>query len=151
MNTAQILSENLKESRRALSRAVRHCPVQVEISPGWTIREVIIHITGWDLVVDRALRAYLQGDPPYQLDSPDIDLSNQEMISDRREHPLDQVLEEWQQARESLLETLSRLTETDLAAFRPFPWEEHGTLAEMVGILAEHESWHAKEILDNLD
>jgi len=148
LNTAQILSENLKESRRKLSRAVRSCSMQEEISPGWTVREVIIHITGWDLVVDQALRAYLQGDPPFQLDSPDIDLNNQEMISDRSEQPLDQVLEEWQQARASLLETLSRLTETDLAAFRPFPWEEHGTLAEMVGILAEHEHWHADQIPD---
>ena len=148
MNTAQILSENLKESRRKLSRAVRSCSMQEEISPGWTVREVIIHITGWDLVVDQALRAYLQGDPPFQLDSPDIDLNNQEMISDRSEQPLDQVLEEWQQARKSLLETLSQLTETDLAAFRPFPWEGHGTLAEMVGILAEHERWHADQILD---
>lgn len=151
MNTVQLLSKNLQESRRELSRAVRSCPVHEEITPGWTVREVVIHITGWDLVVDRALQAYVKGDPPYQLDNPGIDHSNQQMVAERKEQPLDQILEEWQQARESLLETLSQLTETDLAAFRPYPWEEHGTLAEMVGILAEHERWHAGEILDRLD
>jgi len=151
VNTVELLSKSLQESRRLLSRAVRTCPVHEEITPGWTVREVVIHITGWDLVVDRALQAYLQEKPPYQLDNPDIDHSNQRMIADRKEQPLEEILEEWQRVRESLLKTLSQLSETDLAAFRPYPWDERGTLGEMVGILAEHERWHAEEIINTMD
>jgi hypothetical protein len=151
LNTKQHLTDNLQESRRSLSRAVRTCPVDRDLSPEWTIRELIIHITGWDLAVVKALQAYLNEHPPYLLENPDIDASNQRMVAAREGQPLDQILDEWQQVRETLLETIARLSDNDLTVFWDFPWEERGTLGEMVAVLAEHERWHAEQIGENSD
>lgn len=151
MNGKQHLTDNLQESRRSLSRAVRTFPVDQNLSPEWTIRELIIHITGWDRAVVKALQTYLNEQPPYLLENPDIDASNQRMVAAREGQPLDQILKEWQLVREQLLETIAQLSENDLTAFWDFPWEEHGTLGEMIGILAEHERWHAEQILDDIE
>jgi len=119
----------------------------LEICPGWTIKEVIGHITAWEIVIHKAIRAYLAGDPPYFLREQDFDRFNAQAVEYRSAWPLDQVLQEWKDIRKGLRETIQTLDPSLLGDELVLPWGSERSLAELIEILGDHESEHMEGIL----
>lgn len=133
--------------RTEMGKVVQTTEPGFMIYPGWTIKEMIAHITAWELVIDKALLAYLAGDPPYFLNEQDFDIFNEEAIEFRKSWSLEQVLKEWKDVRNELVDTINKLKETDLTVEIVLPWGSERTVAELVEIIGEHEGEHMEDTI----
>ena len=131
--------------REELEQLVEGFDPGKEIHPGWKLRETICHITAWEIVIDKALKAYQLGAPPYFLPEQDFDIFNDEAVSCRDDLSLEGVLKEWRDVREELLGTIQKLKEEDLAVEMVLPWGSERTVAELIEIIGEHETEHMEE------
>ncbi|MGZ6346744.1 MAG: hypothetical protein ACXWNC_04125, partial [Anaerolineales bacterium] len=59
----KILLQLMDETRAKMEGILPHVNPRKEIYPGWTIREVIAHVTGWDDATIEALHAHIEGRP----------------------------------------------------------------------------------------
>ena len=140
------LIEYIDRVRAGMESVLEEIDPKFEISPGWTIREVICHITAWEIVIDKAVKVYLAGDPPFFLLEQDFDIFNDEAVDCRGDWTLDQVFAEWKNVRAALRDTIGKLKETDLEVEMVLPWGSERTVAELIEIIGEHESEHMDEI-----
>jgi hypothetical protein len=146
MEESERLIERLDQGRRALLGMMVGLDPTTEICPGWTIKEMLAHIAGWDDVATGALRAHAAGDVPVALDPPGLDDYNDVLV--QRCDPLsyDEVVQYWRQARREFKQALSDMPVERLHEPMHYPWGERGNAARIVAILADHEKEHAAEI-----
>jgi hypothetical protein len=96
------------------------------------MRENIVHITGWDEVTVKALRAYLDSGGHYLMPAKGFDAHNDNMIRARAEMSFEDVLQEWEEIRATLKTVLAELSDEDLK--------------DMLYSIAEHAPEHAIEV-----
>ena len=74
-----ILVAEIDQVREEMEKIVSRTDPTLEICPGWTVKEVIGHITAWEIVIHKAIQAFLAGDPPYFLHEQDFDIRIKDM------------------------------------------------------------------------
>ena len=141
---AGLIKEIGQVRQRMLEIVERIDPGKI-IYPGWSIKEMIGHITAWEIVIEKALTVYQKGDPPYFLHEQDFDIFNQEAVDFRSTWSLEQVIQEWKKIRADLLKTIQMLKEEDLEVEIVLPWGSERTVAELIEIAGEHESEHMED------
>ena len=142
-----VLLAEIDQVRTDMGKVVQEVDTKLMIYPGWTIKEMIAHITAWEIVIDKAIQAYIAGDPPYFLREQDFDIFNEEAVAIRVSWSLEQVLKEWKDVREELKKTIQKLKETDLPVEMVLPWGSERTVAELIEIIGEHEGEHMKDTI----
>ena len=140
--TLGLLLTDLDQIRTEMGEVVKMVDKSLIIYPGWTIKEMIGHITAWEIVIDKALIAYQKGDPPYFLHEQDFDVFNKKAVNHRGNWTLEKVLQEWKEVRAAVIKTIQKLKETDLTVEMVLPWGSERTVAELIEIIGEHESEH---------
>ncbi len=135
----------MEQVRVGLRHLAGEVELDLEITPGWTVKEVLCHISGWDLVTEKALQAHLDGGM-YLLETMDIDACNREMVSRRRGLSLDEIIQDFGLSRQKLISTIKLLSASDLDQEIIFPWGEEGTILEMLETIVGHEQEHSEEI-----
>jgi uncharacterized protein (TIGR03083 family) len=148
MDEGERLIERLNQSRSAMQRALSSVDTQREICPGWTIREVLAHIAGWDDVVTSTVHSHLAGQTPPPLEVPGIDAYNALLIARCETLAYEEVVQYWRAARRQFVEAIAEAPPEKLRDRVEFPWGETGNIARGVSILVEHEREHATEILE---
>ncbi len=143
---AGLLAE-IDRIRTDMGKVVQETDTGLMIYPGWTIKEMIAHITAWEFVIDKSLLAYLAGDPPYFLNEQDFDIFNEEAIEFRASWSLVQVLKEWKDVRDNVVVTINKLKDIDLPVEIVLPWGSERTVAELIEIIGEHEEEHMEDTL----
>ncbi len=138
--------EYIDQLREQLSSQIENIDPSLEISPGWTIKEILGHITAWEIVIHKAIRAFLAKEPPYFLQEQNFDIFNQEAVDYRASWSLEEVIQEWKQVRKELRGTITTLSENDLAVEMVLPWGSERPLAELIEILGEHDFEHLEDI-----
>jgi hypothetical protein len=141
------LTSEFDQIRKEMIEVVEKTDPGLEIFPGWTTREVIINITSWEIVIDKAITAYLAGDPPYFLHEQDFDIFNQESIEVRSSRSREDVVKEWKEVRKALNKTILKLKETDLPIELVLPWGSERPIYELLEIIGEHESEHMEDVI----
>ncbi len=141
------LVDEIGQVRKSMQDVVERIDPQQIIYPGWSIKEVIGHITAWEIVIEKALAVYQKDDPPYFLLEQDFDIFNQEAVDFRSAWSLEQVLAEWKKIRSGLLKTIRLLKEEDLQVEIVLPWGSERTVAELIEIAGEHESEHMEDAI----
>ena len=140
------LINSIDSVRNEMKVMVEKTDPELEICPGWTIKEVVGHITAWEMVIHKALKAFRAGDPPYFLREQDFDLFNKGEVEKRSAWTLDEVIREWKEVREDLKKTIKKLKEDDLPIEMVLPWGSERTVQELIEIIAEHEQEHAEDV-----
>ena len=148
MDEVERLIEQLSKGRTAMQRALSRVDTQVEICPGWTIKEVLAHISGWDAVGTSTVRAHLAGEQPPPLEIRGIDAYNAYLVAGCETMSYQEVVEDWKRARRQLVHALSETPPEKLRERVHFPWGEMGNIHRLVSILSEHEREHAQEIME---
>ena len=138
---AVLLSE-IDHIRTEMGQVVQKIDTSLTIYPGWTIKEMIAHITAWETVIHKAIQAYLAGEPPYFLHEQDFDVFNQEAVDFRGDWSLEQVLQEWKDVRAKLVKTIQKIKPDDLSVVMVLPWGSERTVSELIEIIGEHEGEH---------
>jgi hypothetical protein len=150
MDEGDRLIQRLDGSRNTMNRALTFIDKGLEIYPEWTIREILIHIAGWDEVGTSTLRAHIAGEPPAPIEIQDIDTYNSYLVSSHEALTLEEVIRYWRRARREMVDALEQMPPEKFQERARFPWGETGTITRLVSILDEHEREHAAEILEML-
>ena len=140
------LINSIDSVRDEMKVMVENTDLELEICPGWMIKEVVGHITAWEIVIHKALKAFLVGDPPYFLREQDFDLFNKGEVEKRSAWTLGEVIREWEEVREDLKKTIKKLKEDELLMEMVLPWGSERTIQELIEIIAEHEQEHAEDV-----
>lgn len=143
----EFLMSEIDQIRQEMEGVVQKVDKTLEVCPGWTVKEAIGHITAWEIVIHKAIQAFIAGDPPYFLHEQDFDIFNQEAVSYRAPWSLEQVLQEWRDVRADLNKTITTLKEDHLPVEMVLPWGSERTLAELIEIIGEHEGEHMENIV----
>jgi len=146
MSEVNDLIQRIDTVRNEMKVVVESTNPNLEIFPGWTIKEVLVNITSWEIVIHKAILAFRAGDPPYFLREQDFDLFNKNEVEKRSEWGLEQVIREWEEEREDLKKTILKLKETDLPIEMVLPWGSDRTVYELIEIIEEHEFEHMEDI-----
>jgi uncharacterized protein (TIGR03083 family) len=148
MYEVERLIERLNRSRNAMQRAVSSVDAGRELCPGWTIREMLAHIAGWDEVGTRTVLAHVASMAPGPLEVRGIDAYNDLLIAKCEALSHEEVVQYWRSSRRELVGALEKTSPEKLRERVEFPWGEKGNITRLVSILAEHETEHAHEILE---
>ena len=146
MSDINDLIKSIDSVRGELNVMLESIDPELEICPGWKIKEVVGHITAWEIVIDKALKAFQAGDPPYFLREQDFDLFNKGEVEKRSGWTLADVIREWEEVRKELKGTITKLNEDDLQMEIVLPWGSERTVQELIEIITEHEGEHAENV-----
>lgn len=148
MNNAdqQTLLSRLDETRLRLVQLLPGIPQDKEIYPGWTIKHLLAHISGWDAATIDSLRAHVAGRQPATPADRGIDEYNVRTVASRTDLDYQQVLKEWALTRQTLRSIIEQMPEDKFRQPLIVPWGGKDTVASLVEIYREHEGEHARDI-----
>ena len=142
-----LLMNEIDKTRMQMKNLVESTDPELEICPGWTIKEVLGHLTAWEIVFLKGLQAFQAGDPPYFMPEQDFDLFNQREVEKRAGRVLSEVLQEWEIVRKDLKATLSKIKDEDLGKEMVLPWGSERSVIELIEIVSEHEEEHLEAVV----
>lgn len=144
-NIQELLTQ-FDQVRKEMEEVVEATALDLEICPGWTIKDVLGNITAWEIVIHKALLAFMAGDPPYFLPEQDFDLFNRYEVEKRAGWTLSEVINERKQVRMDLKATILEMKEESLEEWMVLPWGSERTVRELLEIIEEHEQEHMEEV-----
>ena len=141
------LIRQLEESHKNIEQIVSKINLQQEIYPGWTIREILAHFTGWDDAVLASLKSHAAGGVPTIVAERGPDAYNAATVTERETLSFEHIYQEWQHTHEQLKIAIRDLPPEKMDQKIVFPWGQTGNLEDLVvGLTTEHEVSHAKDI-----
>jgi uncharacterized damage-inducible protein DinB len=142
------LLHRLDETRQTIEDLLPEIDPEKDIYPGWTIKQILAHITGWDDATIDALRAHGLGLPPSIPTIHSLDEYNRLTTSSRKDLTYNQILKEWRQTRQVLHDILEQLPDQRFLESIAVPWGRKTTITKLVNIFSHHEKEHAQDIID---
>jgi hypothetical protein len=146
MDDRMQLIEQLDNARQMMHNIVDKIDPDLEIYEGWTIKDLLAHLTGWDDSTIASLEAHIAGDAPATPAARGIDYYNAQTVETRQSLDLEHVLREWEFTRERLKNLIIEMPRDKFEQTLVVAWGSTGTVRELVQIFAEHEEEHAVEI-----
>ncbi len=139
---------------RRLLDAVDRIPTELIASPihgDWTVREVLVHVAGWDRAVAASADDVLAGQPA-RLTAMRLEDVNEDVVEAHRGAQLEQVRRELMDAHQQLLDRLAELSLEEWHASVPGKRWSDGSPMTMASVFAyryrdqTHYGGHAEEI-----
>jgi uncharacterized protein (TIGR03083 family) len=141
------LIQRLADARQVLHDLLDQIPPDIEIYPGWTLRQFYAHLTGWDDAVTASLRAHAIGQVPATPAAKGIDAYNAESVATRSTLDYDHIVREWHLARAELNAALRELPLEKLDEPLVYAWGPTGSVARLIEVFVHHEGTeHADEL-----
>lgn len=150
MHKKNQLIEEFNQARDHVRGLLPQVDPHLEIYPGWTIKEVLAHLTGWDDATIFTLQAYAANEPVSMTAMRGIDYYNSQTVEERKELGYDQVVREWEWVRGQLIPIIDRLTDKELATTVVTPWGTIISIEGLIRIMIDHEKEHAGIIQERL-
>jgi hypothetical protein len=140
------LLQQFDEARGKMRATLAGIDAHMEIYPGWTIKELLAHLAGWDDATIAALKAFTSGGAPPVPAARGLDVYNAETVAERATLDYEHIVKEWEWVREQLLVLLDEMPSENLEMKIVTPWGRSTTVARLVAIMAEHEEEHAADV-----
>jgi uncharacterized protein (TIGR03083 family) len=141
------LIQRLADARQVLHDLLDQIPPDIEIYPGWTLRQFYAHLTGWDDAVTASLRAHALGQVPATPAAKGIDAYNAESVATRSTLDYDHIVREWNLARAELNAALRELPLEKLDEPLVYAWGPTGSVDRFIEVFVHHEGTeHAGEL-----
>jgi len=144
------LIQRLDHARDTVRGLLADIDTQMTIYPGWTIKQLIAHLTGWDAAAAASVHAHAVGDEPATPAVEGIDPYNAVSVATREALSFEQTVQEWELAREQLKAVIRDLSVQKFVEPLLFPWGRTGSVAQLLAIFYEHEEEHVEEIHQHL-
>jgi hypothetical protein len=123
------------------------------ISVKWTPKDIIAHISAWNLELKKAIDDLLNDEKPWFINEEELTEAefNAKETKKRKDWSLDQILDEWQTSFEQLIQRIMSLTKSEWEYQAPFEWTKDmlvtvKSLFEYTYKGEGHEGGHAKQI-----
>jgi hypothetical protein len=140
------LLHRLEKARIKIEELLPKIDSEKEVHPGWSIKHLLAHITGWDDGSIESLRAHGMGCPASFLTIQSLDQYNKFSVSSRADLTYEQIINEWRLKRHVLREIIEQLPEEKFLEPLAVPWGKKTTVARLVDIFCRHEEEHAQDI-----
>lgn len=141
------LLHQMDGTRSKIEELVLEIDPHKEIYPGWTIRDILAHMTGWDDALIDSLRAHVAGRPPSVSTIRSLDEYNALTVSSRKDLDYEHVLKEWRFTHQMLRTIIEQLPEEKFFSTIIVPWGEKATVTNLLDIFRDHEEEHTRDIL----
>jgi len=146
MDERDRLIDQLDQAHAEMRSALAGARPGTAANRAWSVKELLAHLVGWDACTRDALHGHAVGAPPVIPARDGIDAYNARSVAARQGLSYEQMLEDWEQTREELRQTLTTMPAEKLAEKLVFPWGPKGTVGRLVAIIAGHEQEHAHEL-----
>ncbi|GCE27465.1 hypothetical protein KDA_29490 [Dictyobacter alpinus] len=149
-------TETLENSHTKVIQALDDLPEAMWDMPGvsgdWSAKDVVAHLTSYELLLIDVLQAVQQGTQPspYVLRwNASLETFNQEAVEARRYHTAQQVMNEYQDAQVRSTSELASLPPEMLERKGTMPWYRSGeaSATELVERLGAHMNHHSEQIV----
>jgi hypothetical protein len=142
------LLQRLDETRETIEKILPTIDKDKEIYPGWTIKNMLAHMTGWDDATIDSLRAHVVNRPPSVPAIRSLNEYNAGTVSSRMDLNYDQVLKEWRLTRQVLRTLIEQMPADKFLEPVIVPWGEKSTVTSLVEMFRDHEEEHIRDILE---
>src|SRR5512137_1710422 len=122
------LLRRLNETHQEIEQLLPKIDTSREIYPGWTIRHVLAHMSGWDDASIDALRMHELDLSPSIPAIQSLDRYNEFSVISRKNLTYDQILKEWRLTRTILCEIIEGLPEDKFLEPVAVPWGKKTTV-----------------------
>ena len=142
----EFLLQRMDETRSKIETLLPEVDPDKEIYLGWTIKDLLAHMTGWDDATIDSLRAHVIGRPPSVPAILSLDEYNNSTVSSRKDLDYDQVLKEWRLTRQVLRTIIEKMPEDKFFGPIVVPWGNKATVTSLVDMFRDHEEEHAQDV-----
>ena len=142
----EFLLNRLDETRSKIEAFLPKVDPDKEIYPGWTIKDLLAHMTGWDDATIDSLRAHVIDRPLSVPAILSLDEYNNSTVSSRKDLDYDHVLKEWRLTRQELSTIIEKMPEDKFFDTLVVTWGEKATLSSLVDMFRDHEAEHAQDV-----
>ena len=150
MNSKTQFIQRFNTAREEMRTLLPKVDLKMEIYPGWTIKEVLAHLAGWDDATILTLQAFVNHHPPLMTAVRGIDFYNSQTVAERKALSYSQIVSEWEWVREQLIPILGQMDEQKLQATLISPWGPSMSVADLLNVMIHHEEEHAQVIRDRV-
>lgn len=147
MDIRQSIVNELDSARERLLVLITPIDSRHEIYPGWTVKELLAHITGWDTVVIDTINCHLKGTALDISVNQGIDEFNAISISKCEGKATENVWNEFHETRKQLIQILLNIPPERFEEDLILPWGRKGKMVDFIRIFSHHELEHEAEIL----
>jgi hypothetical protein len=116
---------------------------QPEVAGGWSIKDIVAHLTGWRRRTVRRIQATRNHEPdftpPWPSELQEDDDINAWMYESNRDRPLADVLSDSREVFQQLLDAIDTFSDDELQAFQRIEWLEKEPLSGKLFFTHFHE------------
>ena len=141
------LLHRLDETRQSIEELLPKIDAAKPIYPGWTIKDMLAHMTGWDDATIDSLRAHVVERSPSVDAIRSMDEYNARTVTSRQDLDYDHVLKEWRLTRQVLRTVIEQMPDEKFTEALIVPWGEKATVTFLVEMFRDHEEEHTQDIL----
>ena len=146
------IQDGRREMEALLAQLSEAQLVEPGVADGWSIKDLLSHITYWERDTVDVLKAAARGETPYLTGPEETDARNAEAVARNRERPVAAVIADYFQTIDDLIAQVETLSERDLSDPDRFPWEAGKPLWKHIGGESyAHEREHREQIRDWLE
>ncbi|MBE2272186.1 MAG: maleylpyruvate isomerase family mycothiol-dependent enzyme [Anaerolinea sp.] len=136
----------LDDARAAMRTVMEKFDRKTIIYPGWTLKHILAHVTGWDEAAANSIEAHMRGGESAIDAYQGVAEYNEKSVETRRELTFELTVREWEYERERLKKALREITPEQWNTPLMFPWGGYGLAINLVRVWSRHEHDHAREL-----
>lgn len=118
---------------------------------GWRLKDIIAHLTAWELEVTTSIRAYNEGKEYTIADFTSDDAYNAVIFQRYHETPFAQTEADWGAVRAGLISAMRAIPAGRFDGQIMCPWKLYSAIDGIVRDMVNHEADHLKDILNKVD
>ncbi len=142
-----LLEETRRETRSALSGIDSERVVHLD-DPAWRVRDVVGHLGVWNGEAAKSLKAHVEGGEYHCIPSEaKYDEYNGSAVEERRTWKIEQVWAEYEESTNHLKLLVQTIPAEKLTGKLLYPWNERGTVQNLIEVMMIHEAEHREIIL----
>ncbi len=150
----QFFNDNHKRLFEVLSRLNNNQMVEEIILGKWTVKDILAHISAWNIEILKAINNILNDEKPWFVDEEELNEAefNKRETQKRKSWPLEEIVEEWQNTFEKLIIRIDNLSNSEWEHKTDFVWKNTTIPVSIESLLGYtykgegHEGGHAKQI-----
>ena len=149
----QFLKNNHLKLETVINGLNDHQIINDIISVKWTPKDIISHISAWNINLKNAIDELLKNKKPWFINEEEITEAefNEREVQNRKDWSLNQIIDEWQNSYERLIQRIIRLSESEWEHQSPYEWTKDipVTVSSLFDYMYRgegHEGGHAKQI-----
>jgi uncharacterized damage-inducible protein DinB len=150
----QFFNDNHKKLVEVLNRLKKTQMDEDIILGKWTVKDIIAHISAWNLEITKAINSILNDEKPWFVDEEELNETefNKRETQKRKSWSLEKIMEEWQNSFEKLVRRIENLSSSEWEHQADFVWKNTTIPVSIESLLGYtykgegHEGGHAKQI-----